>query len=134
MKREIKFRAWDKKEKRMWWNVQNAYDTLGTHCCPDKEGERCENGDLYESSFGDLLNKDFYVVMQFTGLKDKNGKEIYEGDILRWRLGTHLVEWISIGDGADFSGWIMPGQAGYQEDTSVVEVIGNVHENPDLLK
>lgn len=35
MNREIKFRAWDKNEKRMWWNVQDAYDSGGHHCCPD---------------------------------------------------------------------------------------------------
>lgn len=48
--REIKFRAWDTSIKKMWVNVQNAYDTLHHHCCED---ENCNHKtDLFVDSFG----------------------------------------------------------------------------------
>lgn len=72
-------------------------------------------------------------LMQFTGLLDRNGKEIYEGDILeggspidgdprRW-----TVKWYSTNLNA---GW----DFGYMPAMNYCEVIGNIHENPELLK
>ena len=74
-----------------------------------------------------------YILMQFTGLTDKNGKEIYEGDIVRttgWPDGDP-VYWVDgrfcVGQPsnlADFLGSIAEG----------CEIIGNIYENPELLK
>jgi uncharacterized phage protein (TIGR01671 family) len=58
--REIKFRAWDKKEKIIREDIQAFY-----------------------GSFWDILKDENWVIMQYTGLKDKNGVEIYEGDIMK---------------------------------------------------
>lgn len=85
--------------------------------------------------------KDFHL-MQFTGLTDKNGKEIYEGDILNYgnyrgssnlngKACNHIVKWDV--DNACFST-----KAIYESDTlfpldSFAEIIGNIHENADLL-
>jgi hypothetical protein len=74
-----------------------------------------------------------YKLMQFTGLKDKNGKEIYEGDIIKseepeWWSEGHTQQ-ITVADIA-----ALPTQCGdWSIDIDYYEVIGNIYENPDLL-
>src|SRR5690606_12438451 len=82
------------------------------------------------------------IVMQYTGLKDKNGKEIYEGDILAGREVHQdnffcIVKW---GPGG-FYGHTVPGYNHFKpitymmeaEGTQYNEVIGNIYENPELI-
>jgi YopX protein. len=82
-----------------------------------------------------FLQKD-YSVMQFTGLTDKNGKEIYEGDVLKRYGEIAVVEWNN-----DQCGF-MPlnnynhccGREGdWSGDGGDIEVVGNIYENPELL-
>jgi hypothetical protein len=80
--------------------------------------------------------------MQYTGLKDKNGKEIYEGDILQWR-GRKRARMYSVPTVVAYKPaafWAI-GKNGLQVDiltdwsaTFLHEVIGNIHENPELLE
>jgi uncharacterized phage protein (TIGR01671 family) len=82
-----------------------------------------------------------WELMQFTGLSDKNGKEIYEGDILEWEgvldmehnPKRTLVEW---SDETFFDGQDIDYCQGYvfEEDPTRAVVVGNKFENPELLK
>lgn len=107
MNREIKFRVWDKQEKRMMeWNelVQKNYDI----------------GFIFNHSHR-------FIPSQFTGLLDKNGKEIYEGHILKYGMNQTVVEWGAEECYEDIAyGWNLY----TQKDR--YEIIGNVFENPEL--
>ena len=113
MAREVRFRAWYKPEKRMIYDIQNEFE------------ERIELG---MNCFADYLNNDDFIVEQETDLEDKNGKEIWGGDIVRVSYGYNY-EVRRFKSGAwrigrdDLCAWA---------DSS--EVIGNIHENPELLE
>lgn len=134
MKREIKFRAWDKVYECYLYDVQNAYDTL-SGCVKDENGE---DAGYDEECFAGFLDNDRYVVEQYTGLKDKNGRDIYEGDVLdiglRNQDGKPIIAPVSYETYA--AGYVLDngGNGIWQMLTKECEVIGNTFENPELLE
>ncbi len=75
------------------------------------------------------------TIGQFTGLKDKNGSEIFEGDILRSSVGAiYIVEWD--GENARYLGFTIGKERRivYVGREPKSEIIGNIHDNPELLK
>lgn len=122
MTREIKFRAWNKIARRMSepFNLYSLTDGYFTN----------KKGTIDAMTF--VLSE--CDVIQFTGLKDKNDKEIYEGDILKvpeeYGEDKVIVSWY-VSSGA----WGLKGCEMFLYDlTNDREVIGNIHENPELLK
>lgn len=139
--REIKFRAWDIQNKKMW-------DVFRLGCDFDLFIPTtvivgyAEKGSAVTKPLYNLPNeKEEFILMQYTGLKDKNGKEIYEGDIVRdktpetnWWDG--VVTWHREGS----VGWVAEpllknkhrGAWGLNYNYEY-EVIGNIHESAELL-
>lgn len=133
MNRIIKFRVWVKEEKKMlFWDKSPFIDDL------------FYGDDLdIEDQFEDIR----IVWMQYTGLKDKNGKEIYEGDILEFEksddsfLGgltkiKREVKWDTYyGAGWNFGVSYKDGEKRWSYPFwTDMEVIGNIWETPELLK
>ena len=118
--REIKFRAWYKNKMVMIYPKGLAFDKTGVNIL--------WLNDYEDGNFPEVrgwTGNAFFELMQYTGLKDKNGKEIYEGDIIiaDWHdtTPTEIV----------LPGWFYTVNEYYGAEDC--EIIGNIYENPELL-
>jgi len=125
--REIKFRAWIKKSKDMMygWNISsNRFGEFDVGWF----GNLGELPDDNECTWDQYLYTEV-ILMQYTGLKDKNGKEIYEGDIIQWWNDAGPPQEVK----ATRGGWYP-----FIEDMTTgksyrYKIIGNIYENPEAL-
>ena len=128
--REIKFRAFDGDKKEMI--LPEYAEREDFHILAD--GQIVETHEYgYERHELTSKRPNSWVLMQYTGLKDKNGKEIYEGDIVK--TTTSIYE-IKRGIGGMFLQETCIDGDEYlfrQLETEICEVIGNIYENPELL-
>ena len=126
--RKIKFRAWDK-EKKEWIYIGLA------SMCGIVDGHlrqfyaKNSGHDLDIPSLGNEEYPRLYILMQFTGLKDKNGKEIYEGNV---------VETEAFIDEVIFKDCVFTTKHSENNQPLMVhnnlEIIGNIYDNPELIK
>ena len=131
MSREIKFRAWDKQNKNM-----EEVDLLGSNVLHIKNSE-WENIEDFE-------------VMQYTGLKDLKGKELYEGDIIKWghigdiKEDPIRIAIVEINPDLQFRCINLEyrnknvifnyGNFAYKDTEKYVEKIGDIYTTPEILK
>jgi uncharacterized phage protein (TIGR01671 family) len=139
--REIKFRAWDKKEKKMKWVDHLSVPNFDSGAVSFLDSELKADGKY--KALGEI------ELMQYTGLKDKNGKEIYEGDIIGDTEDWSIVIWCDKCIGWQLAWYdididkktchMCDGDFDITEtfENNIAdndeEVIGNIYENPELL-
>lgn len=149
--RDIKFRAWDKKSKTMvmfgdstlsntggFWNIESG-DNREVYCLEFTAvlGECNSGAGYFHHDFAEQLTD--YELMQYTGLKDKNGTEIYEGDICsfttkdgdKYIIKMHTLDKFHFWNEVYFN---MVDKNEVLLENNPYEVIGNIYENPELLK
>lgn len=132
-----KFRAWDGAKKEMFKDTF-AITESGQVVVVEQE---------FITSPPDYVFVDHLVIMQSTGIKDKNGKEIFEGDIVkRYRSPFFKAEWeyrieivikeearLLLGRKYGKNFWTIPFHSPFAK-SDLLEVIGNIYENPELLE
>jgi hypothetical protein len=142
--RDIKLRAWDKKRKRMFSftgaNMLSAISFSNNNGLPAVSKVEIHLNDTGTYIWEDAEN---FILSQYTGLKDNNGVEIYEGNIIRIKTeNTESIHEIIYKDGAPFGRNITVLEHRLLCVTSeyircmseYIEIIGNIYENPELLE
>lgn len=127
MNRIPKYRVWDIKRKIMMY--VDGYNSLSIY----EDGYCIYYGDKH------ALTEETSKLMQFTGRHDKNGKEIYEEDIIKFDIENYPVKYEKIGAvfySTELLAFMIDSKVNnyYLNDINYSEIIGNIYENPELLK
>ena len=157
--RELKFRAWVNKQNKMvydndYWTNDFTVSATPKSCNPVKITNfgivycpAIDRSEPYLTMYSGNKQRDFYcnwefdrthtdvVLMQFTGLHDKNGKEVYENDVVRIAFNNQSTEIGGIVWSSELHRFMFVGEDGKWgfDNKTIVEVIGNIHESPELL-
>lgn len=117
--RELKFRAWDDTKKEWTLNIME-----------------CVSSSRVDIWLEPALKSHEVIIEQYTGLKDKNGKEIYIGDVVSEHHGDIVGDIVQKPSGEYHISWvgIFGGESVLYDHLSLCEVIGNIHENPELIE
>jgi uncharacterized protein (DUF1684 family) len=121
MNREIKFRVFDKGDRRMKYADIEYFDDMIGFRFEHRYFEQDDNSDI--------------VLMQYTGLQDKSGQECYHKDILRSGKKLFIVEWqneearfLLLPTGSNTDTWK------FMDEIDHMEIIGNIYETPTLAQ
>lgn len=130
--REIKFRFWNQEDNKMIYNAEETYD-YGASGVP-----------IMEENLGLLLKNSGEYIMQYVGIKDKDGKEVYEGDIIlkrcEYNRQTYECWYEVIYNETGFYLKLINSYADVKSGVVVsfpygeIYVVGNIYENPELWK
>lgn len=130
MAREIKFRVWDKSKKMLVYPSESQMDSVVL----DLNNKHWAIFDRHLPIANRICGSadDSGTLMQYTGLKDKNGREIYEGDIVDFGEGVNLpIQWAwNSYNFHNTSDWDITNH----EPEKEFEIIGNIYENHELIK
>jgi hypothetical protein len=121
--RTLKFRAWSFADKKFYHRVLVGNTEIDDPCSSVWDDKDCTWKEF---------DKFCGVIQQFTGLLDKNGKEIYEGDIIVGKFDLGLAGWIDHKWAVQWHNELNYQWNYWKLDT--IEVIGNIFENPELVK
>lgn len=127
--RELKFRAWKKPN-----GIEKGFMYFPERLFLNSNGKVWHiDGEKFSNSY--VLEHGFAVLMQYTGLKDKNSVEIYEGDIVKHPLGI-IAEIIYDESGAFVAHYKHANAIRFEYLTFIksCEIIGNIYEHPHLLE
>ena len=134
-----KFRAWDKDKKWMVYDVQNAYDGLWS----ERNSDEINDYYSYVSTFRSFTDGEDFNFMQYTGLEDANGLEIYEGDIMldykkvtRNKKTTVVEDYWEVYYKKEYGQFLLrsANKVRHLSFAAELEISGNIYENPELLE
>lgn len=126
--REMKLRAWDKKNKKMLDVDGINFNEFGFQQFK-APAIACE---LPDTELSQIIRLSEVILLQYTGIKDKNGMEICEGDVVTFNH-PNKAKWI-VKDIIFLVSLIITWEKTIHKTKTEIEIIGNIHQNPELLK